>query len=315
VPWRQSSATVRRLAAYDQYLDHHSIIRGEDVMPRDCDGWVWTLRDQLVYFTGTMTIGGQRYLRDDCQTMVVTRGGDWQTDYSRKVTLLVHGDLDPRRVHDPIQMRSKKLRDAAEAELKGYHTCIVDQDGFAALLDRFPAPCRRIERTPAEQDEVIVHPGIVVEPFGAPLQRRNGSVHLPGSGLTLDLNQLGAGTEAHEQTVEALVRRLGLDGIIAYGPDHRGPQFDAGWRQGDAIWLAEVKSLRNTDQSQIRLGVGQILDYVSQVRAVDPSRHVQAALVLEQEPSDLQRWKTLATDSNLVLSWAPNFRGLGVSAT
>lgn len=284
-------------------------------MPRDCDGWVWTLSGQLVYFTGTMTIGNERYLREDCQTMIVTRGGDWQTDYSRKVTLLVKGDLDPRRVHDPIRMRLKKLRAAAESELKGYHTCMVDQDGFAALLDRYPASCRRIEPTPVDR-EVILHPGIVVEPFGAPLERRNGSVHLPGSGLTLDLNQLDAGTEAHEQTVESLVRHLGSNGIVAYGPDHRGPEFDAGWRQGDTIWLAEVKSLRNTDQyQQIRLGVGQILDYASQVRAGDPLRHVQAALVLEQEPSDLQRWKTLAKDSNLVLSWAPNFRGLGVSGT
>jgi hypothetical protein len=275
-------------------------------MSIDCDGWVWSLRDQLVFFTGAVTVDGERLLREDCRSMVLTRGGDWQTDYSRRVTLLIQGDLNPLVIHDPIRMRTKKLRAVADAERKGYHTCIVDQYGFAALLDRYPAPCRRLEPTP--NNEVILHPGLTLVPFGAPLERRNGSVHLAGSGLNLDLNQLDAGTEAHEQTVEALVHHLRLSGIVAYGPDHRGPEFDAGWTSANIVFLAEVKSLRNTDQDQqIRLGVGQILDYASQVRLKMPSARLQAVLVLERRPSELARWASLAKDHGLILSWAPEF--------
>lgn len=65
--------------------------------------------------------------------------------------------------------------------------------------------------------------------------------------------------------------------------------FDLGWRdQHGAIWIAEVKSLARTSESQqLRLGLGQVLDYRQAIAT--PEISIRAALVIEQEPSDI-RW-------------------------
>lgn len=144
------------------------------------------------------------------------------------------------------------------------------------------------------------------DPFGGPFRP------LPGRGpvnppleLRIDLDALEKGTQRHEATRTALA-----DFIAANGGEPREPgkaaQFDLGWRDRDGtIWIAEVKSLARTSEAQqLRLGLGQVLDYRQAIAT--PEIPIRAALVIEQEPSDL-RWVEVCAAVGVVLAWPERF--------
>ena len=67
----------------------------------------------------------------------------------------------------------------------------------------------------------------------------------------------------------------------------------------------EVKSLARTSESQqLRLGLGQVLDYRQAITT--PEIPIRAALVIEQEPSDL-RWVEVCAAVGVVLAWPERF--------
>ncbi|MEK8227320.1 hypothetical protein NKG05_16350 [Oerskovia sp. M15] len=77
--------------------------------------------------------------------------------------------------------------------------------------------------------------------------------------------------------------------------------------------VAEVKSLTGADQSQqIRLGIGQVLDYAVSLRACLPHGigTIVPVLVLEKEPIDPDRWKAVAAVAGITLTWPPLFAEL-----
>lgn len=76
--------------------------------------------------------------------------------------------------------------------------------------------------------------------------------------------------------------------------------------------MAELKSLTGANEAQqIRLGLGQVLDYAFSVAAAGliDTRLVQPVLVLEREPGD-DRWAALAESLRVILTWPPDFCGL-----
>lgn len=140
------------------------------------------------------------------------------------------------------------------------------------------------------------------------------SVH-DSDGLSLDLSACDRGTAAHEALVAALRAHLASKGISVRGPSPAAPRFDAGWvTTGDnpAVFVAELKSLTGaTESQQIRLGIGQVLDYVHTVGGMSElgDRRVQPVLVLERAPAE-GRWQGLASSLGIILSWAPDFPSL-----
>lgn len=93
-----------------------------------------------------------------------------------------------------------------------------------------------------------------------PLARRTAPVHDP-TGLGLDLSGLDRGTAAHELTIDLLRARLAPIPLEALSR----PRVDAAWRHLHdltTLFVAEVKRLTGARQEQqIRLGIGQVLDY------------------------------------------------------
>lgn len=102
-----------------------------------------------------------------------------------------------------------------------------------------------------------------------PLARRTVPVHDP-TGLGLDLSGLDRGTAAHELTIDFLRARLAPVPLEALSR----PRVDAAWRHLHdlaTLFVAEVKSLTGARQEQqIRLGIGQVLDYAHAVRTDPP---------------------------------------------
>lgn len=79
------------------------------------------------------------------------------------------------------------------------------------------------------------------------------------------------------------------------------PPFDMGWWDGEEFVVCEVKSLpRGSEVGQLRLGLGQVLDYADQLRRVD--RKVRPVLFVERAPPD-PRWPEICERAGVVLGW------------
>jgi hypothetical protein len=79
------------------------------------------------------------------------------------------------------------------------------------------------------------------------------------------------------------------------------PEFDLAWETADVIVVVEVKSCTKANEvRQLRMGMGQVLDYEDAVRA--RGKPVQPVLYLERPPSDT-RWVPLAEQHNVRLIW------------
>ena len=110
----------------------------------------------------------------------------------------------------------------------------------------------------------------------------------------MDLSGLDKGTAAHESTISALIKYLAQRDIAVHTFARNSPQFDAGWVVEDEVFIAEVKSLTGTSQDQqIRLGIGQVLDYAHQLQRPGSGHSIRPTLVLEKRPAD-GRWASLA---------------------
>ncbi|MDB5910580.1 MAG: hypothetical protein JWP34_4694 [Massilia sp.] len=275
---------------------------------KQCDGWVHSLKGQTVCFTGKVLIDGEWTVQKRCGEMAKLLGAkSWKPDFSRKVTAVVHGDLASQIVTDSHRQYSQKLLGAEQERDQGRHVHIVDADGFADLLKNLPARCRELRRTTSGNHLLVLpRPGDGI--LGGPLQRHQAGRHKVGA-LTIDLNRLDEGTEAHEATVAALIAYLALKQVEVCTHARNAPRFDAGWSRGEDVFIAEVKSLTDTSEDQqIRLGIGQILDYIHQLQGVRTFGQVRPVLVLEKRPAD-PRWSSLAEANGILLTWAPEFVG------
>jgi hypothetical protein len=86
------------------------------------------------------------------------------------------------------------------------------------------------------------------------------------------------------------------------------PPFDLAWWKGDALYVAEVKSLtRENEEHQLRLGLGQILRYAHLLRS--RTDHVIPVLVPERKPRDPE-WGQLCKALSVGLAFPPDFEAL-----
>jgi hypothetical protein len=89
------------------------------------------------------------------------------------------------------------------------------------------------------------------------------------------------------------------------------PSFDLAWQDGATIYVAEVKSLTNTNQEkQLRLALGQVLRYRHLLET--KRRPVVAIVAVEFEPA-APSWMALCGALSIVLAWPPDFAGVLVS--
>ncbi|MGW3389383.1 hypothetical protein [Streptomyces cinereoruber] len=276
---------------------------------RPCRGTVHGLNGRTICFTGRVLVDGEWRVRTHCAERAKQRGATSKSDFSRKVTLVVYGDLASKVVIDDNRAYSSTLVDAEAERSRGRHVCVVDGDGFSKLLRGRPAPCLELRK--ARTGRVRPVPAATAEAriLGGPLRVRRAGRRASGD-LALDLSHLDKATAAHEATVGALIAHLSRQGIEACTHASGAPEFDAGWSRGEDVFVAEVKSLTGArEDQQIRLGVGQVLDYAQQLRSAFPRTVVHPVLVLEKRPS-AARWTALADSVGLRLVWAPDFSGI-----
>jgi hypothetical protein len=116
----------------------------------------------------------------------------------------------------------------------------------------------------------------------------------------LDPSELDRSTREHrvlENWLIETVQRSGLEPLDPAGP----PFFDVAWKVHDRMVICEVKTVRLHQDQQLRLGLGQILDYVDQVRrGNDSTIGVVGAVLASGEPNE-PRWVDVFRAAGIVL--------------
>jgi hypothetical protein len=138
--------------------------------------------------------------------------------------------------------------------------------------------------------------------FGAPYRPVDPTAPVtPRAPITVDPDVLDRGTAEHKRTQTAVSGALRAHGIEPLSPSPGDPDFDVGWRLGEAWFVCEVKSLTAANEAtQVRLGIAQLLEY----RHVLARRHpaVRAVLILERQP-DMARWSDLLESLEIDVVW------------
>lgn len=118
---------------------------------------------------------------------------------------------------------------------------------------------------------------------------------------TVDPDKLDRATAAHkriEREIERTIRAHGHSPIRVRG----GVEFDIGWISEGCLNCVEVKSLSRRNQTkQLRLGLGQILDYRAQLS--ERGYHsIRGILAVQSRPTDA-RWERLTASLDVTLTW------------
>jgi hypothetical protein len=142
------------------------------------------------------------------------------------------------------------------------------------------------------------------EQLGRRYRRRDESIEVTSREVATsrDPDAAGRGLRAHhrlQNRLSALVEAAGYTAIEPESPID--PAFDLAWFVEHTLFVVEVKSCTEDNQTQqLRLGIGQVLDYEDTLLA--RGHTVQPVLYLEEQPAD-PRWSGLARRHGIQLIW------------
>lgn len=121
---------------------------------------------------------------------------------------------------------------------------------------------------------------------------------------SVDPNLVDRALRGHRRTQNLLQDALVAAGFVPRSPAPGEPEFDIAWDDGDAICIAEVKSMSNTnEEKQLRLAVGQVLRYAYLLSA---GRPVRRFIAVEREPRD-PSWLDFTAEHGIGLIWPETF--------
>ena len=222
-------------------------------------------------------------------------------------------------IDDPVMVAAHR---AAVEALRGGRepeATLVLEDVFVALGDSFEEAARKAKaiRGPMRRGTRLVShepeegpPGHFAEGLGRPRELvpeppPSSKEPIP---FEVDPDVVDRGRRAHVVTENVLHRAIDQAGMSPRIPEDDEPNYDVAWDDGDAITVAEVKSLTAANEvKQLRLGLGQLLDYQSQLGA--KGREVRAVLAVERKPVD-PRWIRLCRRHGVTLAWPETFPDL-----
>jgi len=145
-------------------------------------------------------------------------------------------------------------------------------------------------------------------PKAAAYRRAEPAATAPTDPFTRDPNAVDRALRAHADTQNALNDFLEGSGARTWSPGPDEPDFDLAWKLGKSTFVAEVKSLLPSNEDrQLRLGLGQVLDYQELMAARYPG--ARAVIAVEAQPRD-PRWLRLCERHGVILVWPGSFDAL-----
>lgn len=188
---------------------------------------------------------------------------------------------------------------------------------FQGYLTRLPQELLGV--FPVMRDAAEIAMGTVPDPSepGSPSPPGLGTGYRPANTnvrtatrdpFSVDPDIVDRGLRAHAETQDALSAAVRAAGFEPRSPISGEPNFDLAWREGEAVIVAEVKSLtRTNEERQLRLALGQVLRYAELLRqGVHP---VRAVIATERSPAD-PSWRALTESLGVTLVWPETFASL-----
>lgn len=164
-----------------------------------------------------------------------------------------------------------------------------------AIAERFASP-------------IVVPQGVGSEaPKGQPYMRplRSGRGEPSLRVFSVDPDAIDRGTNAHKDVQDQLADAVSTRGWEPLSPRGSDPLFDVGWMVADTAWIAEVKSLTESNEDrQLRLGLGQVLSYAFLIDWGAAS--YRPILAVEREPT-APYWLDLCASHGVTLTWPETF--------
>lgn len=246
-------------------------------MPAPCTGWIRELRGHIVMFTGKTLVDGEWVFRKDCRSRSESLGAICQDSFSRKVTLVVHGEL-AGNVKDADHGLSQKLLKVIESRRLGQHIHVVDAAGFSDLLFGAPARCRHLKM---RGSQVAVLPEVGDGVLGGPFDRLN----LRNRRVSrLEAHVFGRGTPRHQRLLARLIDQTAeRTSLEVRSPGRRGPEFDLGWVDGHTAygaWVASPEPQPGEGSNQLREAARHI---ARSVGSIPSQTRFQPLMVLEND--------------------------------
>lgn len=138
-------------------------------------------------------------------------------------------------------------------------------------------------------------------------------------------DKIDRGTTAHKKTQNALADALRKANLKPRTPKQGSgdPAFDIAWRDDDVkgvavAFIGEVKSLTNENETwQIRLAIGQVLDYVHKLDSLRKAdslpphwqgvHALRAVVAVERQPTKVDHWMGLCEKHGIILTWPEKY--------
>ncbi len=254
------------------------------------------LRGETVSFTGFLS-----RKRDEYIALIKRTGGSHQKHVSSGTTVMVRGTPN---IQYKWGNRGTRLDDVDTLLEFGFRVFVINEMELIQLLDGEPLSLAESKAACAPPPSL---PRVGV-PFRSP-GRRSSSKGSTSAGLaTVDLDELDRRTAEHHDLVDEVAERVHAQDRSPISPARIDCLFDVGWERGSTFHVVEVKTLSvGSETQQMRLGLGQVLDYRHTLRDFYP--RVVAHLVLSDRPSD-PRMVDVCEEQRVRVSWPPHFDGL-----
>ena len=249
-------------------------------------GRLMGLGGEVVVFTGKLSM-----VRTEARDLVTSRRGRVSADVSGSTTVVVQGAPSPNYLWGDVGL---KLHDVSLRREEGQDIYVLAEQEFVRLI-RGDALSRA--ETSAARSGELSPIGIAYRPSRARKRSRRSAF--------VDLDALDPATRSHGDLVEwcaSRVKRAGHEPL-------QGPSwcmYDMGWRiGGKRNVIVEVKTFTGTPDQQLRLGIGQVLDYAERLR--EEGFRPRPVLLVPSVPSRSKHWLAVAGQAGVELAWPSTF--------
>ncbi|MGD0272511.1 MAG: hypothetical protein ABSB96_02100 [Gaiellaceae bacterium] len=109
------------------------------------------------------------------------------------------------------------------------------------------------------------------------------------------------GLRAHNRTQNLLAAAVEAAGFAPRRKGRSEPNFDLAWKEGETVWVAEVKSTtEKNEEQQMRLAIGQVIRYRQLLS--EEGHEARALIAIENAPFD-ESWIDLCGHEGIALVW------------
>jgi len=227
-----------------------------------------TLKDLGIVFTGRLSV-----VREKATRAARKAGANVGADVSGTTDVLVQGEPSPNYKWGNVGI---KLAEVASRRREGQRIWVINEPEFDRLRSYKGLT---VNESRAAESGVTTDVGVA---WRQPAKSAGNGI---SKTIEVDLTARDRATRRHHLLVRRLGRVLEKSGLHPLDPVTKDCWYDLAWERSKSVWVAEAKTLSNLNEvQQIRLGIGQLLDYRTRLRLRHPTKTIRMILVVSRRP-------------------------------